>query len=244
MNYVDRANALPWIRGVKILKIDPNGLLAVEKPTGVMSHPNRKSDLGKALLQAHYDSKEQAYRVVDDEGEETLVFLLNRLDSATSGVVLLSLNDEIVGEVKAAFERKRVEKIYKALVFGAPRGGSPSWKDRINVKSDGHKARASGGGGLLAETRLLDVKRFPGPPLTSLLTLQPITGRTHQLRIQTSKRGMPIVGDRTYGNFQKNRAFGRSGKHQRLCLHCESTKLEYRYKGKSFKFQEFSKCPF
>ncbi len=244
MNYADKARSLPWVRGVALAKVDPNGLCAIEKPSGVMSHPNRKSDLGKALLRAHYDTQKQAYQVIDDEGEETLVYLLNRLDSATSGIVLLSLNEEIVTEVKAAFEKKRVEKLYKALVFGAPRGASPQWRDKLTIKRDGSKARASSGGGLLAETRLVNAKRIPGPPLLSLLTLQPITGRTHQLRIQTSKRGMPIVGDRTYGNFQKNKSFITSKKLQRLCLHCESVKLKYSYKGKICKFEAFSKCPF
>ena len=52
----------------------------------------------------------------------------------------------------------------------------------------------------------------------ALLELQPKTGRTHQLRIQCANRGFPIVGDQTYGDFQKNRFLRGS----LLCLHAEA----------------------
>ena len=52
----------------------------------------------------------------------------------------------------------------------------------------------------------------------ALLELQPKTGRTHQLRIQCANRGLPIVGDRTYGDFQRNKAL----KGEALFLHSES----------------------
>lgn len=209
-----------------------------------MSHPNRKSDLGKALLRAHYGSREQAYRIIDDDGEESSVYLLNRLDSATSGIVLLSISESIMESVKRSFEEQQVEKVYQALVFGTPRKGSPVWKDKLSVSQSGKQVRARSGGSLMAETRLLKSKPIPGPPLMSLLSLQPLTGRTHQLRIQTSKRGLPIVGDRTYGDFKKNKLAAQAKGIKRLCLHCERVKLKYQYSGKWHHFEAYSKSPF
>ena len=63
----------------------------------------------------------------------------------------------------------------------------------------------------------------------ALLELQPKTGRTHQLRIQCANRGLPIVGDRTYGDFSKNRLL----QDMDLLLHSES--IELSFKDGSFK---------
>ncbi|MGY8695520.1 MAG: RluA family pseudouridine synthase, partial [Verrucomicrobiia bacterium] len=68
--------------------------------------------------------------------------------------------------------------------------------------------------------------------------------RTHQLRIQTAKRGTPIVGDRTYGDFQKNKSIANSRGIKRLCLHCIDTEVTYSIGGKSFSFSAKSKVPF
>lgn len=228
-----------------MLSCDANGLVAIEKPAGVLSHPNKKGESGKAILNTRYDEKRQAYVLADaDEGAEAVVYLLNRLDSATSGIVLLALQDSTAAAVLAAFESKRVKKTYQALVFGIPRGGPPLWRDRISVKKAQGGLRASTGGGLSAETKLAKVEPIKGkmPPM-SRLTLMPITGRTHQLRIQTSKRYVPIVGDRTYGDFQKNKLAAKAGL-KRLCLHCVSTEVDYRLGTKSFRFKASSKAPF
>ncbi len=245
MDYSSTAKALPWARGVKLLACDANGLLAVEKPAGVLSHPNSKGDAAKALLKsARYDEKRQAYVLSDKEdGGQAFVYLLNRLDSATSGIVLLSLAEDTAAAALKAFEMKRVKKTYQALVFGMLRGGPPLWKDRITVTKAQGGLRASTGGGLSAETKLVKAEPFPGMPGVSRLTLMPITGRTHQLRIQTSKRHVPIVGDRTYGDFQRNKLAAKRG-FKRLCLHCTNTELEYRLGLLDFRFKVSSQTPF
>ncbi|EDY81858.1 RNA pseudouridine synthase family [Verrucomicrobiia bacterium DG1235] len=244
MGHAEIAKKLPWARGVTVLDCDQNGLLAIEKPAGVLSHPNKKGEKAKALLDAGYDEKRQAYSVLDTEsGETRLVYLLNRLDSATSGIVLLALEEGTAKAALKAFETKNVRKTYQALVFGAPRGGPPLWRDRLSVKHAEGGVRASAGGGLSAETKLVKVELLPGVPLVSRLTLMPITGRTHQLRIQTSKRRIPIVGDRTYGDFQKNKMAAKKGM-KRLCLHCVGTELQYQLSGRSFRFKASSKSPF
>ncbi|MDQ8185531.1 pseudouridine synthase [Pelagicoccus sp. SDUM812002] len=218
--------------------------MAVEKASGVLSHPNKKADQAKALVNAVYDEKRQAYQILDTEREvRTELFLLNRLDSATSGIVLLSLAETTATAVLKAFESKKVKKTYQALVFGSPRSGPPLWKDRISVKKAQGGLRASTGGGLSAETKLVKVEPVPGMPPMCRLTLMPVTGRTHQLRIQTSKRHIPIVGDRTYGDFQKNKLVTKKGL-KRLCLHCVGTELEYRLGERFVRFKASSKAPF
>lgn len=245
MDFRAQAESLPWARGARLLRCDANGLLAIEKPEGVMSHPNKKAEIGRALLQAPYDMEEQAYRISDTQGAPPLrVFLLNRLDSATSGIVLLALSEETARAVLAAFEAKQVRKVYAALVFGALRGGPPVWKDRISVKREEGGVRSEAGGGALAETRLLRAKAIPGMPMMSLLMLMPVTGRTHQLRVQAAKRGVPIVGDRTYGDFGRNKSVQKAKGIKRLCLHCVETELSYTLGGKTYQFRAESAAPF
>lgn len=237
---------IPWNKGVVVLKSDANGLVAVEKPSGLLSHPNRNGEVGKALIVSKYNDVEQAYEISDtDSGEKRLVYLLNRLDSATSGVVLLSTSRNTAASVLRAFEQKQVKKTYVALVFGMPRSGPPVWKDRLSVKkAEGGLRAQAGSSGLSAETKLVKVEPIPGTPMVSRLTLMPLTGRTHQLRIQTSKRRIPIVGDRTYGDFQKNKLVAKGKGLKRLCLHCVETELEYQVEGRRFRFKARSKSPF
>jgi 23S rRNA-/tRNA-specific pseudouridylate synthase len=78
---------------------------------------------------------------------------------------------------------------------------------------------------------------------TSLLRLEPQTGRSHQLRVQCAKRGLPIVGDRTYGNFAANREFARASGIKRMFLHSVSVGLEYDFKGARHAFAAVAPLP-
>jgi len=239
-----QADALPWGRGVRARATDPNGLVAVAKPEGVLSHPNRRGDERRSLLKAPYDLRREAYQVAV-EGFEGPVFLLNRLDSATSGIVLLALSEATREAVAALFRRREVDKRYCALVFGAPPRAPALWKDRLAAERSGGKVRTRvAPGGAAAETRLIGARPVPGPFLASLLWLQPLTGRAHQLRAQCAKRGLPIAGDRTYGDYRKNKAFRAQGGAKRLHLHCASVSLEYALGGRKRRFRAEEPCPF
>ncbi|HYD85586.1 MAG TPA: pseudouridine synthase, partial [Opitutus sp.] len=110
-------SAAPLGRGVEILAGDANGVAALAKPAGVLSHPNEAKDQPRSLIVAHYDAAEECYQWrVEGEGEPQRAWLLNRLDSATSGVILLANDAELAREIRAQFKRKQVTKIYQALV--------------------------------------------------------------------------------------------------------------------------------
>jgi 23S rRNA-/tRNA-specific pseudouridylate synthase len=151
--------------------------------------------------------------------QELFVWLLHRLDAGPSGVILVADQETTAEEVKQAFAEHRVKKTYVALVFGWPKESEAVWRDRIEVTKEGGRARGKAGAGIWAEARMRVREKLQGKsgPM-ALLELQPKTGRTHQLRIQCANRGLPIVGDRTYGDFQKNRAL----KTDVLFLHAES----------------------
>ena len=247
MNSHQQFNFLPLTKGVRVLVADSNGLIAVDKPAGTLSHPNVKSDQGKGLLNLPYDSEKQAYiQLGRENGDVQPIYLLNRLDSATSGILLLSASSRTRKAVMEVFENRKVTKIYKALVFGITKikGRGMIWKDRLRVVQSGKSVRADTGSGKSAETELVSARSIPGSPIASLLELKPITGRTHQLRVQCAKRRLPIVGDRTYGNFQKNKLIARTKGIKRLCLHSSETSLEYVLDGNLFRFRAVSDIPF
>jgi 23S rRNA-/tRNA-specific pseudouridylate synthase len=78
----------------------------------------------------------------------------------------------------------------------------------------------------MAKTHYKSIETRPhaGAQLT-LLKLEPITGRTHQLRVQCAFHGVPIVGDGTYGEFVFNREFARRTGHKRMFLHAASLRI-------------------
>ena len=235
-------HGLPLGRGVRVLAQDPNGLVALEKPVNVLSHPNARTDRNRALLDADYSLKDESY-TWEAAGEKRCFRLLNRLDSATSGVVLGTWNPDVAAAVRREFATGRVGKTYLALVFGAPRPPRQRWTDLLEVERSGSHLRTRGGGRQKAEATVHLRETVAGPPRLSLIELTPKTGRTHQLRVQCARRKLPIVGDKTYGDFRGNREFSRRTGEKRLFLHSAATALSYLIGGRKFEFRAESTLP-
>lgn len=227
---------------MRVIKTDANGLCALEKPEGVLSHPNSPKDRGRSLLGTHYDSEDESYRF-NGAGAVERVWLLNRLDSATSGLILIALDEKVADAVRRVFCDRKVQKIYQALVFGHARVPRQKWIDRMNVKGGQDSVRAVGTGPLKAEADMRRLHLIPGPPALSLLELTPHTGRTHQLRFQCGKHRLPVVGDQTYGDFRANREFARRRGSRRLFLHSSAIRLEYKLSHQMFRFEARSPLP-
>jgi 23S rRNA-/tRNA-specific pseudouridylate synthase len=230
-------------RGVTVLNSHPCGLIALEKPAGVLSHPNKAAERPRSLLTATYDSNEQCYSWADPAGEARKVWLLHRLDSATSGVVLVASDEAVARTVREGFEKRDVHKTYKAVVIGHSREKNAEWRDTLQVKNESGSVRAKEGGRLSAHASMRCVKLLPGPPAMSVLELEPHTGRTHQLRIQCSLRKLPIIGDKTYGNFRANRELARRLGTDRLFLHAAKISLDLRIGSARVKFFAESSLP-
>jgi 23S rRNA-/tRNA-specific pseudouridylate synthase len=231
---------LPLGRDVRVLNTDPNGLAALAKPAGVRSHPNAAGEESRALLNAPYALDGEYYHWSDAAGAGRRLWLLNRLDSATSGVILVCAGAELAEAMKLHFRQKRVRKIYQALVFGQPVAALQLWRDRLAVHRQAGHIRTSTQGNIPAECRMSLTHARGG---CSLLRLEPVTGRSHQLRVQCAKRGLPIVGDATYGDFARNREFARRTKQKRLFLHSLETSFDYDFKGRRRHFSAVAPLP-
>jgi 23S rRNA-/tRNA-specific pseudouridylate synthase len=169
--------------------------------------------------------------------------LLNRLDSATSGVILAAASEELAREVRAQFKRKRIRKVYHALVFGVPAEPVQVWRDRLAVTKQAGQVRTSGAGHIPCESQMQLLRRRPTPPPIALLRLEPHTGRSHQLRVQCALRHLPIVGDATYGDFARNREFAKGTGLKRLFLHSLETSFDYEFGGRPFHFADRAPLP-
>ncbi len=234
--------AVPLGLGVSRVALDANGLAALDKPEGVLSHPNSPRDEPRSLVRAGYDEADECFRWQGPGGETSALWLINRLDSATSGLILVASDGQLAREAREQFRRRRVRKVYQALVFGRPRLAEETWRDVLGVRRQGGHVRTfAGAGNLPAESRMALVTTSRGAQVLSLIQLEPHTGRSHQLRVQCAKRGLPIVGDRTYGDFAANKAFVRAGGPRRMFLHSLEVGFDYAFGGRENSF--FARAP-
>ena len=236
--------ALPLGPGVQLLTHDANGVGALNKPAGVLSHPNEAKDEPRSLLTCRYHREGECFSWRAAAGPERRLWLLNRLDGATSGVILVAANAELARAIKEQFAKKKIHKTYQALVFGKPPEKTQMWRDLLAVQKTGGVVRTSATRGHVpANTQMLFLKSAQGAFSTSLLRLEPHTGRSHQLRVQCAKRHLPIVGDQTYGDFALNRAFAKVTGLKRLFLHSLETGFDYELNGKKWKFHAAAPLP-
>jgi len=235
---------LPLGRDVELVQRDPNGLIALAKPAGILSHPNAGGDEPRSLLTVRYHPDGEFYGWTVNSVEHRF-YLLNRLDSATSGLLLGATNEPLAKAVRALFQRKHIKKIYNALVFGVPTANQQVWKDRLAVEKKAGQIRTQASAGNIPAESLMRVVRArqgTAQPL-ALIALEPRTGRSHQLRVQCAKRHLPIVGDATYGDFGANRAFAKATGEKRLFLHSLETRFEYVLGNKTFSFSAKAELP-
>lgn len=238
-----KPDQLPLNEGVRVLAHNEDGLLALEKPVGAMSHPNTGDADKRALLLASYDLDAECYRWTDTEGCEQKAWLINRLDSPTSGVILLGLNTEITRVIKQEFATHKVNKIYYAIVRGTPAKPVGVWADKLAKDIHQGKRLIKQARQVSAKARYQAIKSPTGGFPVTLLKLMPVTGRTHQLRVQCKKHALPIVGDRTYGSFSFNREVSMHTGVKRMLLHSTETHVHYAYHGKLRDFIVKSELP-
>jgi len=160
-------------------------LLAVDKPAGLLAVPGRGDDKQDCL-----------WARVQAEWPDALV--VHRLDQATSGVMLFARGAAAQRALSAAFEQRHVAKRYEAVVAGrvAQDAGeidlplAADWPNRPRQQVDHARGRPS-----LTRWRVL-----ARDDRTTRLALEPLTGRSHQLRVHCAAIGHPIAGDALYGN--------------------------------------------
>jgi 23S rRNA pseudouridine1911/1915/1917 synthase len=165
-------------------------LAVIEKPAGMVAHPTahwRSGTLVNAL--AHQFNHATSGPIIRPG-------LVHRLDRLTSGLMVVAKSDAALTALTAAFQARQVEKRYGALVHGEVAPDSGAIAAPIGRDADMRPRWGVRDGGRPAETRFRVVERFSH---ATLLEMEPVTGRTNQLRIHAAHVGHPIVGDPEFG---------------------------------------------
>lgn len=184
--------------GLSVVHAD-DALVVVDKPAGLLSVPGRGDDKADCL----------ASRV---QAEFPDALIVHRLDMSTSGLLVLARGEAVHRELSRLFRERQVAKRYVAVVAGrlAADAGEVDlplicdWPNRPRQKVDFAIGKPS-----LTRFRRL---AHDAAADTTRVELEPVTGRSHQLRVHLASLGHPILGDDLYGGAATDRA-------ARLLLH-------------------------
>jgi tRNA pseudouridine32 synthase/23S rRNA pseudouridine746 synthase len=201
-----------------VLYVDDD-LLVLDKPAGLLSVPGRgedKQDCLSARAQAQYPD----------------ALITHRLDQATSGLMLMARGAEANRKLSAAFAARSVNKRYLAVVEGIlakPNADwgvidlpiSLDWPNRPRRIIDAQNGKPS-----ITRWRVLSQDE---EAQTTHLELEPLSGRSHQLRVHLQALGHPIVGDTLYGGPLAKAA-------PRMLLHAQTLELRHPVSGKTMRF--------
>ena len=172
---------------------EDNHLLALNKPAGVPTMgvaPQIPSMLSlcKEYLKRKYQKPGNVY-----------VGIVSRLDAPVTGVLLVARTSKAAARLTRQFQQSAVRKEYLAVVEGSlPRSSDElvDWVRKDERHRRMHIASAEAAGAREARLRYRMLKKFPQD---SVLSVELVTGRKHQIRLQLSHLGNPVRGDRKYG---------------------------------------------
>ena len=174
--------------GLEVLHLEPAFVVLV-KPPGLLSEPGRGPDKRDSLLvraQATYPDAR----------------IVHRLDMMTSGVIVLARETRAHATLSEAFREREVDKTYEALVHGRPERDEGEidlplvvdWPNRPRQVVCHATGKPS-----LTHYRVIGDALVDGVGTLTRVSLAPVTGRTHQLRVHLASLGCPIAGDPFYG---------------------------------------------
>lgn len=185
-------------------------VLAVEKPAGMVVHPNPKTRTGTLVNRIITHFPEQVE--LDRAG------LVHRLDKGTSGVILFGRTRPAVAGLKEQFKDRTVKKTYCAILGGRLDDESVKIDVPVGRDSDNPMLRQASPGGKRAVTV---IERVASKNDRTAVRCYPSTGRTHQIRVHCNYINCPIVGDNKYNGPDA----------ERLMLHAKTIEFNHPIEG-------------
>lgn len=205
---------------LQLLYLDRD-VVVCRKPVGVVSEAGGNSPNLPALVSA----------ALAAQGEEAQVYTVHRLDREVGGLSVLARTHEAAAALIAQFSSRSVEKEYCAVLRGRPAEEHAVLEDLLFRDAAHNKSyvvkRARKGVRPARLEYVLQTAAPDGDATLSLVRIRLFTGRTHQIRVQFSSRGLPLLGDGRYGGrdprcqvtlFACRLAFDHPATGRRLCF--------------------------
>ena len=165
-------------------------LVVAVKPVGVLSEDDPKATCMPALLREHYRAL----------GEKDDIATVHRLDRVTGGVMVFSRRREVTGKLTAAVAAHEITKEYLAVLRGHPEKDADTLTDLLFRDAAHNKSYVVQRMRKCVREATLDYTVLDKTDALTLVKVRLHTGRTHQIRVQFSHRGLPLLGDIRYGS--------------------------------------------
>jgi 23S rRNA pseudouridine1911/1915/1917 synthase len=203
---------------------EDNHLLVINKPAGMPT-------MGAARGQASVVHAAKVYlRKKYKKPGNVYVGVISRLDAFVSGVLVLARTSKAAARLSAQFKQGTVEKFYWALVEHNVGLSDGQWSDYVLKDERAQRMRVVAPDRAGAQHAALRLARIAKPRAgATLLEIQLLTGRKHQIRVQLASRGLPILGDAKYGS---SHPFPKG-----IALHARRLVVEHPVKNERFEFQ-------
>jgi 23S rRNA pseudouridine955/2504/2580 synthase len=205
---------------------EDDDLIFINKPSGLAVHGG--SGLKFGLIESFRQLR----------SDLTFVELVHRLDKETSGIVMLAKNRKALLELHEMLKSSGITKYYQTLVLGKWQGGAKRIENKLQVKRGQQKKVQvlddSSESGKHAESIFTPLQRYNN---YSLLKVELLTGRMHQIRTQLAELNHPVLGDSKYGNFSENREAKKLLKLRRLFLHAYHLDFVLQSSGKHYEIE-------
>lgn len=175
-------------------------MFVINKPAHMLCHPAGWKKNGNTLVELLRP------RITNSEWpDEVRPGLVHRLDRDTSGVLLFAKTPDVHVKLSHQFASRQVKKTYIAVVHGKMEANEGTLECQLSRDLGKRQRFAVAANGKIAITKFIVKKRIGD--VATVVTLHPLTGRTHQLRVQLSSYGFPILGDLVYGGVKKEFLF-------------------------------------
>ncbi len=169
-------------------------LIVLDKPTGMVTQPAPSRYQGTV-----YAELQNLLRSPGNKDHRPSIGMMQRLDRDTSGVMVFSIHQRAHKKMTEAFRGRDIDKVYWALISGVPQEEEGKFCSLLAKRRSTNLVVSVARGGKPAETRYRLLQTMDQ---VSLVEVQLITGRSHQIRAHFSEAGLPLLGDTAYGGPQ------------------------------------------
>lgn len=188
---------------IDVLYEDEN-IILINKPVGVLSHSDGENEdnIVDGLIKYLIDNKEY-----NPKEEDTFIpSICNRLDRNTSGIIIAAKNYQSLKQINDSIKNRHIKRYYKTIVNG---NFKEELLDKKIVRKDKEENKMYLVEDIKDDSKEIETyfKALKNKNNYTLLEVELITGRTHQIRIHLNALGYSVIGDRKYGDIKENEYF-------------------------------------